>query len=285
MIARTALSILIWVLGAAFGFLLDGQVFRGTAILGGCVVACIVLWLPLLRSSGPPRRRRGAIVAVLLNAALAAVAAASLPEALERQRAFNRHLSLAQPLSEGDVSSRKSWALAYLQLHPGAEPLKLIGDYNATPLGKRLGYFSLADARAIATELASSTPDMSNDGLVTFDFVDLFPHKFWISDWSSDSQYPDGFRYKLLSTRRESVDVIQFLVVLQHRSGDKEVLSTIDVTASVFDRVAATFVDGLATQHGLDFEEQDFSSCRTLEAFDEEAAIVGWSVTEFPDAG
>lgn len=175
-------------------------------------------------------------MAVVLNAVLAAVAAASLPGALEKQRAFNRHLSLAQP-------------------------------------------------RAIATELERSTTDMSNDGLVTFDFVDLFPHKFWISEWSSDSEYPEGFRYKLLSTRRESVDVIQFLVVLQQRSGDKEVLSTINVTASVFDRLAATFVDGLATQHGLDFEEQDFSSCRTSEAFDREAALVGWSMTEPPDAG
>lgn len=118
---------------------------------------------------------------------------------------------------------------------------------------------------------------MSDDGLVSFDFVDLFPHKFWISDWSSDSHYPKGFRYKLLSARRESGDVIQFLVVLQHRSGDKQVLSTLDVKASEFDRVAALFVDGLAKQYGLDFEEQDFSTCRTLEAFDEEAARTGWS--------
>ena len=120
---------------------------------------------------------------------------------------------------------------------------------------------------------------MSDDGLVSFDFVDVFPHKFWISDWSSDSQYPGGFRYKLLSARHERADVIQFLIVLQHRSGDKEVLKTLDVNASVFDPVAAIFVDGLAKRHGLDFEEQDFSSCRTLEAFDDEAALAGWSMT------
>ncbi len=58
---------------------------------------------------------------------------------------------------QGDFSNRKSWALAYLRLNPGAEPLQMIGDYNATPLGTRLGYFSLDEARAIATELASST--------------------------------------------------------------------------------------------------------------------------------
>ena len=126
---------------------------------------------------------------------------------------------------------------------------------------------------------------MSTDGLLTFDFVDLFPFKFWISDWSSDNQYPDGFRYKLMSAHRESGDVIQFLVVLQQRSGDKEVLSNLDVNASVFDRVATKFVNGLAEKHGLTFEEQDFSSCRTLAAFDAEAARLGWSLTEPADEG
>jgi hypothetical protein len=123
-------------------------------------------------------------------------------------------------------------------------------------------------------------PDMTSDGLLSFDFVDVFPHKFWVSDWSSDSQYPDGFRYKVLSARREPENVIQFLVVLQQRSGDKEILSSLDINASVFDRAASKFVNGLAKQHGLDFEEQDFSSCRTLEAFDAEAARMGWSMTK-----
>lgn len=140
MIARIALSILIWLSGIAFQ-VLDGQVFRGAAILGGCAVACILLWLPLLRRREPPMRRRGAVIAAILNAALAAVIAVSLPGALEKQRAFNR----------------RSWAIAYFRLNPGAEPLEMIGEYNATTLGERLGYFSLDEARAIATELARST--------------------------------------------------------------------------------------------------------------------------------
>ena len=126
---------------------------------------------------------------------------------------------------------------------------------------------------------------MSDDGLLNLDFRDLFPHKFWISEWSSDSQYPAGFQYKLMSARRESDDKIQFLIVLQQRSGDKEVLSSLDFNASVFDRAAAKFVDGLARQHGLIFEEQDFTSCRTLAAFDEAAASKGWSLTKTSDAG
>jgi hypothetical protein len=126
---------------------------------------------------------------------------------------------------------------------------------------------------------------MSSDGLLNFDFREVFPHKFWISEWSSDSQYPGGFQYKLMSARREPENVINFLVVLQQRSGDKEVLSNLNIRGSVFDQVAADFVDGLAKEHGLDFEQQDFSLCRTSESFDEEAVRRGWSWTKPPEAG
>jgi hypothetical protein len=155
MIARIALSILIWLVGTAFQFL-DGQVFRGAAILGGCAIACILLWLPLLGHRAPPVRRRGAVVAVCLNAAVAAVVAVALPGALERQRAFNLHLSRPQPILQGDFDGRRAWAVAYFQRNPGADPLQMIGEYNATSLGKQFGSFSLDEARAIAAELSRS---------------------------------------------------------------------------------------------------------------------------------
>lgn len=152
MIARTALAILIWLLGIVFQFT-NGQVFRGAAILGVCAVACILLWLPLLRSREPPMRRRGAVAAVLLNTAVAVVVAVSLPGALEKQRAFNLRTSLARQSPQEDFDSRRAWALAYFRSHPDADPLEMIGEYNATTLGQRFGSFSLDEARAIATEL------------------------------------------------------------------------------------------------------------------------------------
>jgi hypothetical protein len=143
----------------------------------------------------------------------------------------------------------------------------------------------VAVPRAPVAEQEHRQPDLSSDGLLNVDFVEVFPHKFWISSWSSDSQYPAGFRYKLMSARREPDNVVHFLIVLEQRSGDKEVLSSLDINAPVFDRVAAEFVDGLAAKHGLDFEEQDFSSCRTLADFDKEVARRGWTSTEPPEAG
>jgi len=154
MIARSVLSILVWVVGATFGFFTDGQVFRGAAILGCAAVACILLWLPLLRRHEPYVRRRSAIVAVVLNTAIAAVVGVSLPGALKRQRAFNHHLSHAEPPLKEDIDSRRSWALLYFEQNPDADPLQMVGAYNATTLGERLGHFSLDEARAIAAEVA-----------------------------------------------------------------------------------------------------------------------------------
>lgn len=65
-------------------------------------------------------------------------------------------VSRAQPVQPGDFDSRRSWALSYFQRNPDADPLQMIGAYNATDLGKRLGDFSLDEARTIANEAGRS---------------------------------------------------------------------------------------------------------------------------------
>jgi len=125
---------------------------------------------------------------------------------------------------------------------------------------------------------------MSEPGILSFDFRHVFPHKTWISNWSNDTQHPDGFQYKLMSARREPENVIAFLIVLQKRSDDKEVLHSSEIPSARFDRVAAIFLDGLAKEHGIDFEEQDFSACRDLITFDAAAFRFGWKSAE-PDVG
>ena len=94
---------------------------------------------------------------VLLNAASAAVIAVTLPGALERQRAFNLRSSRSERSTQGDFDGRRSWALAYFRRNPGADPLQMIGDYNASAFGTRLGYFTLDEARAIAMEVAKGS--------------------------------------------------------------------------------------------------------------------------------
>ena len=125
---------------------------------------------------------------------------------------------------------------------------------------------------------------MSEPDFLKFDFVHVFPHKAWISNWSSDSQYPAGFQYKLLSSRREPENVIVFLVILQHRSGDKEVLHHSEIQSAAFDRLASIFVKGLADQHKINFVEQDFSACRDFNSFDAAASGFGWNSATTWDA-
>ena len=92
------------------------------------------------------------ILACLL--AIAAAVAVSLIRGLNRPRTLNAPSGAPAPAqsAQRDFDNRKSWALEYFQHNPSADPLQMIGDYNAAALGKRLGYFSLDEARAIATE-------------------------------------------------------------------------------------------------------------------------------------
>ena len=112
--------------------------------------------------------------------------------------------------------------------------------------------------------------------LLSYDFANVFPHKTWVSTWGSDASYPDGFRYKVMAARHVRQESIELLIVLQHRDGSKEVLKHYDIQPSAFDRVAGTFVDGLAKQHGISFEEQDFRDCLSPEQFESAAARFGW---------
>jgi len=114
-------------------------------------------------------------------------------------------------------------------------------------------------------------------GFVRIDFVRYFPHRFWISDWSEDDQYPDGFRYKVLGVRDEDKQVVELVLLLEAQGGKKEEMHRAQVKIAAADRYAHLFVDGLAKEHGLDFEEQDFTDVRTVEEFDQTIAAHGWS--------
>ena len=122
--------------------------------------------------------------------------------------------------------------------------------------------------------------DHTSDPLTTLDFATRYPHKYWISDWSKDETYPDGFRYKLLSMRPDPGDFIELLLVLEQSGGEKTVMKHLDVAPSAFDRTAQTFVEGLAEAYGLDFELLDLSAIRTSEEFGRVVAEAGWHEVE-----
>lgn len=116
----------------------------------------------------------------------------------------------------------------------------------------------------------------STIGVVIFDFTSRFPHKFWVSSWAKDEQYPEGFRYKLLSVRPEPNGLIELVVLVEQTSGDKSEMTRLDISPSAFNRTAATFTAGLAEEYNLDFEELDLSSVRTEQHFREVVISAGW---------
>jgi hypothetical protein len=112
--------------------------------------------------------------------------------------------------------------------------------------------------------------------VVSIDFTSRFPHKFWVSSWAHDEQYPNGFRYKLLSVRPEPEGLIELVVLLEQTSGEKTELSRLDISPSAFNRTAAIFANGLADSYGLEFEELDLQGVRTEQHFNEATAAAGW---------
>jgi hypothetical protein len=120
-------------------------------------------------------------------------------------------------------------------------------------------------------------------GFLKLDFVRFFPHKFWISDWGEDATYPDGFRYKILSARDEKQRTAELVLLLEQRGGGKQEMHRVQVKLDALDGYAPVFWHGLEEEHGIEFEEQDFSGVRTAEEFDRAVTEYGWSGEE-PDA-
>lgn len=116
----------------------------------------------------------------------------------------------------------------------------------------------------------------STTALVSIDFTTRFPHKYWVSSWSKDEQYPQGFRYKLLSVRPEPAGLIELVVVLEEASGAKTEMSRLDVSSSALDRTAITFTDGLSEEYKIEFTELDLTKVRTELEFERRVKAAGW---------
>jgi hypothetical protein len=119
----------------------------------------------------------------------------------------------------------------------------------------------------------------STAAFVSIDFRKRFPHKYWVSSWSKDEQYPRGFRYKLLSVRPEPDGLIELVVVLEEASGAKSELKRLDVSPSALDRTAATFTDGLSEEYKIDFTELDLTKVRSESEFERCVKEAGWHAT------
>jgi len=119
----------------------------------------------------------------------------------------------------------------------------------------------------------------TTEAFVSIDFNKIFPHKYWVSSWSNDEQYPSGFRYKLLSVRPEPEGLIELVVLLEERSGAKTEMQRLNVSPSAFDRGAKIFIDGLTEEHNIEFTELDLTNVRDESEFERITKAAGWELT------
>jgi len=118
--------------------------------------------------------------------------------------------------------------------------------------------------------------------LVTYDFVTRFPHVGWISNWSSDDQYPGGFRYKILTVRHGPEREIEVVLVMEETRGNKIERLRFDVAAEAFDKSVRPLMAKLATRFKIEFEEDDLSDVRMAEEFEKRIKEIGWREWKAP---
>ena len=114
------------------------------------------------------------------------------------------------------------------------------------------------------------------DPLITINFKETFPGIYWISKWSTDESYPDGYRYKLLSNVNRETGLAELVVVIEETGGLKTEMSRLEVEVSALERVGQVFVDGLEDDFGLDFEMQDYTHINTADEYEAEIYKNGW---------
>jgi hypothetical protein len=113
------------------------------------------------------------------------------------------------------------------------------------------------------------------EGLVDLDFVSTFPQVFWVSSVGRDAKAPRGFRYKLLTMRREPEMDIDIIFLREMVDGKKEVLSAKRGPLSTFGMLNGT-VEQLGKDKEMTFERFDFSNVRSFEEFRARALEAGW---------
>ena len=108
------------------------------------------------------------------------------------------------------------------------------------------------------------------------DFETWFPHKAWLSSWSKDELYPQGFRYKLLAMRPEPRGLLEMMLVLEDGAGSHKEEARVHASAHALDTRAATFTEGLGKHYRITFRELDLSHVRTESELIDRLKALGW---------
>jgi hypothetical protein len=116
----------------------------------------------------------------------------------------------------------------------------------------------------------------SAESAAAIDFETWFPHKAWLSSWSKDDLYPQGFRYKLLAMRPEPRGLLEMMLVLEDGAGSSKEEARVHATAHAVDARAADFTEGLGKHYGVTFKAFDLSQARTEDELIDRLKASGW---------
>ena len=110
---------------------------------------------------------------------------------------------------------------------------------------------------------------------VRLDFTSTFPHVFWVSSVSYDSESPGGFRYKMFAVRREPEMSIELLLLRETLDGPKREVFRMQASMDKFGDVYPV-IQEIERDKNVAFEEFVLDRIRTFDDFRARAIEIGW---------
>ena len=126
-----------------------------------------------------------------------------------------------------------------------------------------------------AAPKVAPTEQSPPEGFLDIDFISTFPQAFWVSTIGKDAKAPEGFRYKVLTMRKEPEMTVDIILLRETVDGVKSVVSSKRGPMRTF-----AMIEGMVQKLGQDtrvtFERFDFSDVRSFEEFRARALASGW---------
>lgn len=136
----------------------------------------------------------------------------------------------------------------------------------------------------LATALATlpSQADTPASVLPAVDFESYFPWLVWISSEGHDSEYPSGFRYKLISVRTADSSVVEFVLVRELSDGTKVIALHAKGPLAKFDESSARLLETMGRSVNVTFQKFDLRGVRDLAGLNDKIREFGWESSELP---
>jgi hypothetical protein len=117
------------------------------------------------------------------------------------------------------------------------------------------------------------------EGFVRLDFTRTFPHVFWVSGIGYDDRSPEGFRYKVLTMRREPEMLIELILLRESVNGAKTQLAHMQAPIDKFG-TTDDMVRQLGQDKSVSFERFDLTDIRTFDEFRAKSIEIGWEAAQ-----